>query len=48
VQVQVKAAGIDPGETSIRAGAYAERWPATFPSGEGSSPSSWPGGRART
>jgi NADPH:quinone reductase-like Zn-dependent oxidoreductase len=36
VQVQVKAAGINPGETSIRAGAYAERWPATFPSGEGS------------
>jgi NADPH:quinone reductase-like Zn-dependent oxidoreductase len=36
VQVQVKAAGINPGETSIRAGLYAERWPATFPSGEGS------------
>ena len=36
VQVQVKAAGINPGETSIRAGLYADRWPATFPSGEGS------------
>jgi NADPH2:quinone reductase len=36
VQVQVKAGGINSGETSIRAGAYAERWPATFPSGEGS------------
>ncbi|HVE29843.1 MAG TPA: alcohol dehydrogenase catalytic domain-containing protein, partial [Mycobacteriales bacterium] len=36
VQVQVRAAGINPGETSIRAGLYAERWPATFPSGEGS------------
>jgi NADPH2:quinone reductase len=36
VQVQVKAAGINPGETSIREGRYAERWPATFPSGEGS------------
>ena len=36
VQVQVKAAGINTGETSIRAGLYAEQWPATFPSGEGS------------
>lgn len=36
VQVQVKAAGINPGETSIREGLYAERWPATFPSGQGS------------
>jgi NADPH:quinone reductase-like Zn-dependent oxidoreductase len=35
VQIQVRAAGINPGETSIRAGLYAERWPATFPSGQG-------------
>ncbi|GHO62939.1 hypothetical protein KSC_018310 [Ktedonobacter sp. SOSP1-52] len=34
--VQVKAAGINPGETSIRKGVFAERWPATFPSGQGS------------
>jgi NADPH:quinone reductase-like Zn-dependent oxidoreductase len=36
VLVQVKAAGINPGEAKIRTGALAERWPATFPSGEGS------------
>jgi NADPH:quinone reductase-like Zn-dependent oxidoreductase len=36
VLVRVKAAGINPGETSIREGVFAERWPATFPSGEGS------------
>jgi NADPH:quinone reductase-like Zn-dependent oxidoreductase len=36
VLVQVKAAGINPGEAKIRAGELHERWPATFPSGEGS------------
>jgi NADPH:quinone reductase-like Zn-dependent oxidoreductase len=36
VLVSVKAAGINPGETMIRKGAFAERWPATFPSGQGS------------
>jgi NADPH:quinone reductase-like Zn-dependent oxidoreductase len=36
VLVQVKAAGINPGEAKIREGALADRWPATFPSGEGS------------
>ena len=36
VVVQVKAAGINPGEASIRRGLLADRWPATFPSGEGS------------
>jgi NADPH:quinone reductase-like Zn-dependent oxidoreductase len=33
--VRVKAAGINPGEASIREGLLHERWPATFPSGEG-------------
>ena len=33
--VRVKAAGINPGEASIRKGLFAERWPATFPSGQG-------------
>ncbi len=36
VLVQVKAAGINPGEASIRKGLLATRWPARFPSGEGS------------
>jgi NADPH:quinone reductase-like Zn-dependent oxidoreductase len=36
VVVRVKAAGINPGEASIRKGLFAERWPATFPSGQGS------------
>src|SRR5580692_4465157 len=36
VLVAVKAAGINPGEASIRKGLFAKRWPATFPSGEGS------------
>jgi NADPH:quinone reductase len=36
VVVQVKAAGINPGEASIRNGALKDRFPATFPSGEGS------------
>jgi NADPH:quinone reductase-like Zn-dependent oxidoreductase len=34
--VRVKAAGINPGEAAIRRGLLHERWPATFPSGEGS------------
>ena len=36
VLVKVKAAGINPIETKIREGFLAVRWPATFPSGEGS------------
>ena len=36
VLVQVKAAGINPGEAKIRAGLLHARWPATFPSGQGS------------
>ena len=36
VLVRVKAAGINPGEAMIRNGVFAERWPATFPSGQGS------------
>lgn len=36
VLVEVRAAGINPGESAIRTGALHERWPATFPSGEGS------------
>ena len=35
VLVQVKAAGINPGESKIREGLLHARWPATFPSGEG-------------
>lgn len=35
VLVQVRAAGINPGEAKIRNGALAERWPSTFPSGQG-------------
>jgi NADPH:quinone reductase-like Zn-dependent oxidoreductase len=34
--VRVKAAGINPGEAKIREGMLADRWPATFPSGQGS------------
>ncbi len=34
--VAVKAAGINPGESKIREGLLADRWPATFPSGQGS------------
>ena len=34
--VRVKAAGINPGEASIREGLMHERWPAHFPSGQGS------------
>lgn len=36
VLVRVKAAGINPGEAKIRQGLMAERWPTTFPSGQGS------------
>jgi len=36
VVVAVRAAGINPGEASIRTGALAAIFPATFPSGEGS------------
>jgi NADPH:quinone reductase len=36
VVVAVRAAAINPGEASIRNGALAQRFPATFPSGEGS------------
>jgi NADPH:quinone reductase-like Zn-dependent oxidoreductase len=36
VLVQVKAAGINPGEAKIRDGLMAERFPSTFPSGQGS------------
>jgi NADPH:quinone reductase-like Zn-dependent oxidoreductase len=36
VLVRLKAAGINPGEAAIREGAMASRFPATFPSGEGS------------
>ena len=36
VLVRVVAAGINPGESKIREGTYAERWPSTFPSGQGS------------
>ncbi|RJQ86455.1 NADP-dependent oxidoreductase [Amycolatopsis panacis] len=36
VLVAVRAAGINPGETGIREGRYARKWPSTFPSGQGS------------
>ncbi len=36
VLVEVRAAGINPGEAAIRNGALHEMFPATFPSGEGS------------
>jgi len=36
VLVRVKAAGINPGEAKIRDGLLAQRWPSTFPSGQGS------------
>jgi NADPH:quinone reductase-like Zn-dependent oxidoreductase len=35
VLVRVKAAGINPGEAKVRDGLLHERWPATFPSGQG-------------
>jgi NADPH:quinone reductase-like Zn-dependent oxidoreductase len=34
--VEVKAAGINPGESKLRTGALHDRWPSTFPSGQGS------------
>ena len=34
--VEVRAAGINPGEAKIRQGAMHDRWPAAFPSGQGS------------
>jgi NADPH:quinone reductase-like Zn-dependent oxidoreductase len=34
--VRVKAAGINPGEAKIRQGMLHDRWPAAFPSGQGS------------
>ncbi len=36
VLVEVRAAGINPGEAKIREGLLHSRWPATFPSGQGS------------
>jgi NADPH:quinone reductase-like Zn-dependent oxidoreductase len=36
ILVRVRAAGINPGESKIREGLLHSRWPATFPSGEGS------------
>ena len=36
VVVAVKAAGINPGEVAIRTGALRDRFPASFPSGQGS------------
>jgi NADPH:quinone reductase-like Zn-dependent oxidoreductase len=36
VLVAVRAVGINPGEAKIRAGLLHSRWPATFPSGQGS------------
>jgi NADPH:quinone reductase-like Zn-dependent oxidoreductase len=36
VLVEVKAAGINPGEASIRKGLLEEKFPSTFPSGQGS------------
>ncbi len=36
VLINVKVAGINPGEAAIRKGVYADVWPATFPSGQGS------------
>jgi NADPH:quinone reductase-like Zn-dependent oxidoreductase len=36
VLVRVRAAGINPGEATIREGVFAERWPSIFPSGQGS------------
>jgi len=36
VLVEVRAAGINPGEAVIRQGLLHDRWPSTFPSGQGS------------
>ena len=35
-RVRVKAAGINPGEAKIRVGLFHDRWPTSFPSGQGS------------
>ena len=44
--VRFPAAGINPGEANIRAGALRERFPATFPSGQGSDLAGSPAGRS--
>jgi NADPH:quinone reductase-like Zn-dependent oxidoreductase len=36
ILVEVRAAGINPGEAMVREGRLHDRWPATFPSGQGS------------
>ena len=36
ILVAVRAAGLNPGEAAIRLGLLDDRWPATFPSGQGS------------
>jgi NADPH:quinone reductase-like Zn-dependent oxidoreductase len=36
ILVEVRAAAVNPGEIAIREGVFADLWPATFPSGEGS------------
>src|SRR6476646_10568815 len=36
VLVAVAAAGTNPGETYVREGRYAQRWPSAFPSGQAS------------
>jgi NADPH:quinone reductase-like Zn-dependent oxidoreductase len=36
VLVEVRAAGTNPGEAAVREGYLRDRWPATFPSGQGS------------
>src|SRR4051794_7492723 len=36
VVVAVRAAAINPGEIAVREGVFHDRWPATFPSGQGS------------
>jgi NADPH:quinone reductase-like Zn-dependent oxidoreductase len=36
VLVRVVAAGINPGEAKVREGLFAQMWPSTFPSGQGS------------
>lgn len=36
VLVRVKAAGTNPGEAAVREGVFKDRWPSTFPSGQGS------------
>lgn len=36
VVVEVMAAGLNPGETSIREGRFEKEWPARFPAGQGS------------